>query len=526
MFDKAILEIARSAPDAVIEDSVTGFSALHWQQLIEISRSLKIAPEVASRLSSISPADAAASLKAIVANNSLRVREHLTALKRISTCAGAEGLRFVAVKGLSHAAICRGDIFARQAGDIDLLVDTADLARCDYVLKKASFRQPASPSNSAVLSYASSQVEQYLAGPQRPYPTRPKAHSDQLHPYYAEDMLVKVEVHDGLHYIPQGMIRRLLWMTQMTKMGPLQMRTLQEPALLLVLIASTFQNSENIHARFDGEANLRDYIDLHCFFKRFNDEATYQKAAKLIAQSGLISETGRVLSNYNELFPGYQIPLNGLFDEANVAAHTKTFLERVFDKPMVRNDIIAEIKSEILPLSGSMERTASCVVAGEWTALENDFSLPVEYMVSVSENRAALSWRLPSAFSDELTYLAFQFGLILKARATPFEIVITFTFDNDKTLCSWQASDRPRQKLVMHSRKRELKCSATENEDLLIFATEIDAETMGTDEKSLNIGLGIIPMMFQKDTASEYRALNLGEECYLTPLSLIKTQRT
>lgn len=158
MFDKAILEIARSAPDAVIEDSVTGFSALHWQQLIEISRSLKIAPEVASRLSSISPADAAASLKAIVANNSLRVREHLTALKRISTCAGAEGLRFVAVKGLSHAAICRGDIFARQAGDIDLLVDTADLARCDYILKKASFRQPASPSNSMASNYASSQA--------------------------------------------------------------------------------------------------------------------------------------------------------------------------------------------------------------------------------------------------------------------------------------------------------------------------------------------------------------------------------
>ena len=521
MLGKIILEIARNAPDAMLEESMAGLSELDWQQLIEVSRSLKITPEAANRLIPVAPPAMSNALKTAVASNSLRMREHLTALKRISTCAEAEGLRFVVVRGLSHAAICRGNLLSRQTGDIDLLVDTADIARCDHVLREAGFRQPANPSKAIAQNYASSQAEQYLAGPQRPYPTRPKVHSDQLHPYYANDMLVKVEIHDGLHYIPQDMIRHLLWTTQMTKMGPMQIRVLQEPAMLLVLMANTFQNSENIHAKFDGEANLRDYIDLRCFFERFHNQATYQRAAELIIQSKLVDESRQVLSNYCELFPAYQTPLDELLPSSRKVTQERPFLERLFNKPSVYSDAIAEAKSVILPMNSKADDLGSCVIAGKWTILENDFSLPVEYMVSVSGCSVSLSWRLPSNLDSDLSFLAFQFGLIPKVRTRSFETLIAFSFDESGLHCTWQASNRPRQKLVTYSEERDLKCTKTNDSSSMIFSTEIDMATIGLDRQKSGEGLGIIPMAFQKDTASEYRALNLGEECYLTPLSLI-----
>lgn len=521
MFDKIILGIVRSTPNAMLKESIAGFSEFDWQQLMEVSRSLKIAPETANHLMPVAPPTVSNALKSAVASNSLRMREHLAALKRISTCAEPEGLRFVVVKGLSHAAICRGSLLSRQTGDIDLLVDTADIARCDHVLRKVGFRQPANPSKTIAQNYASSQAEQYLAGPQRPYPTRPKVHSDQLHPYYANDMLVKVEVHDGLHYIPQDMIRHLLWTTQMTKMGPMQIRVLREPALLLVLIANTFQNSENIHAKFDGEANLRDYIDLRCFFERFRNQVIYQQAAELIIQSKLVDEIWQVLSNYRELFPACQTPLDELLPSSRKVTQERPFLERLFNKPAVHSDAITETKSAILPMNSKANGPGSYIVAGKWTILENDFSLPIEYMVSVSKCSISLSWRLPPNLDSDLGFLAFQFGLIPKVHTRSFETLIAFSFGESGLRCTWQASNRPRQKLVTYSEERDLKCTKTNDSSSIVFSTEIDMATMGLDRQKPDEGLGIIPMAFQKDTASEYRALNLGEECYLTPLSLI-----
>ena len=166
--------------------------------------------------------------------------------------------------------------------------------------------------------------------------------------------------------------------------------------------------------------NLRDYIDLRCFFKRFHNRAIYQRAAELIIQSKLVDEIWQVLSNYHELYPACQTPLDELLPSSRKIARERPFLERLFNKPAVYSDAIMETKSVILPINSKADGLGSCIVAGKWAILENNFSLPIEYMISISGCSISLSWRLPSNLDSDLGFLAFQFGLIPKVHTRSF----------------------------------------------------------------------------------------------------------
>jgi hypothetical protein len=122
------------------------FSALASHHRVEplVWRKLRLRPELKL------PTAVAQRLESADRSNALRCLMHISCLVEIADLLASNGITAIPLKGGCLAARYYDDVSSRHAGDIDLLVAPADLARADRSLKQAACVQISSRTHHAV----------------------------------------------------------------------------------------------------------------------------------------------------------------------------------------------------------------------------------------------------------------------------------------------------------------------------------------------------------------------------------------
>ena len=186
------------------------------------------------------------------------------------------GVRFVLFKGVASAVACYGDSAMRDSSDVDVLIDPRDIAQFDLILKSIGFFQAAQLGSVALSNKLAAKYLQAAYSNRELPPAKRKTYDVQYQPYYSNSLGVRVEVHDGVYYVPSSYTPELLWRTRMLELPGCSVRQLDLEHTLVVLILTTYENSESVYAGLDGEVSLRDYCDIMSFFT--NDVDTVSEA--------------------------------------------------------------------------------------------------------------------------------------------------------------------------------------------------------------------------------------------------------
>lgn len=502
---------------------IASFNERDWQEFFCLASDVKVAPCIVRMLLSLIPPRYRKIAQFVLYKNKSRARSQIAALNQIKQESDREGLRFILFKGLSLSSLGYEHLEDRQTGDIDILVAHNDLSRCDYVLKAAGFKQLADSSGSFSGDIGMERARQ--AGDEKfnAYPIKRKTHGIQLAPYFSDVLGVRIEAHDGFHGISKDKMQRLLWMTRETKIGPVEVRALNELGTFLVLIANAYENSESVYASFDGELNLRDYIDLDMFFQNAGKDLIAGSLLGIVEEFDLSEALPVVLSNYHDVFPGKATPFDALLNPSTFETERISFAERVFNRSAERERVFGSLRSEIALLRAL--GTPGDVCEGVWTHFENEPQLPVDFRIIVHAKHVTVEWRLSKLFGVELPLLGFQVAFVPKKARSYLELVVGMAIVDGVARVFCHESQRLAQRFDNAPDANLAKASYGETEDFIHLSTSVPYSLFQLEVKDLEAGIGVIPMMFVKSTEKDYRSLNPWEEDFTTIRSLMLGDR-
>lgn len=502
---------------------IASFNKRDWQELFCLASDVKVAPCIARMLLPLIPPQYRKIAQFVLYKNKSRARSQIAALNQIKQESDREGLRFILFKGLSLSTSGYEHLEDRQTGDIDILVDHNDLSRCDYVLKMAGFRQLADSSSSFSDDIGMERAKQTSNEKFHVYPIKRKTHGIQLAPYFSNLLSVRVEAHDGFHGIPKDKMQRLLWMTREMKIGPVEVRVLNELGTFLILIANACENSESVYASFDGELNLRDYIDLDMFFQNAGKNLTARSLLEAVEEFDLSEALPIVLSNYHDVFPDKATPFDALLNPSTFETERVSFVERVFNRNAERERVFANLRSGIIPLR--ISGTPGDVHEGMWTRFDNEPQLPIDFRVTAHASRIDIEWRLLKRFGFELPLLGFQIAFVPKKARGYLELVVGIAAAHSKAEAFCHESQRLAQRFIVGPSVGSIEASYEETEDFIHLSTSASYALFQLEAKEFEAGIGVIPMMFVKNTGEDYKSLNSWEEDFTTIKSLVLSDK-
>jgi hypothetical protein len=116
--------------------------AIRWNEILRLAEEHGVANLLYQELSAVHdviPSDAMLGLKQSFETNLLKVMLTARELMRILDCLDSLGIEVMPYKGLALAEMLYGDVAARQAGDIDLLIHARDLARIKDAVRELGY---------------------------------------------------------------------------------------------------------------------------------------------------------------------------------------------------------------------------------------------------------------------------------------------------------------------------------------------------------------------------------------------------
>jgi hypothetical protein len=166
--------------------------------------------------------------------------------KRLAGDLGSRGIRVIPLKGAALAEAVWGDLGARQAADIDLLVPVSDLDRAVEVAEQHGWREP----------------ELVRAA------GRPTLHRELFH-----DTLPPLEIHWRVHWYEEAYAEAAIARAESTDDGWLRPQPADELAFLLLFLAR------------DGFAGLRQLVDVAAWWGAFGAATQPAREVRAIAQA-------------------------------------------------------------------------------------------------------------------------------------------------------------------------------------------------------------------------------------------------
>lgn len=487
------------------------------ENILEQSQLQKIFPLVYSHVKPLLPDAEAFKYDSAYFGNVKRAELHLKILGAFEKRAESEYLRTVLVKGISLSKVLYGDFRLRQCGDIDLLVDTKDLAKCDYVLRECGFSQPPWITSSAKEGRKIAILLQEARGDAVPYPHRRKTHDCQLAPYYLSEEHVKVEIHDGFRLLPEKCSSSLLWNTQKIPIGESVFRTLRNETTLLLLCANTFQNSETFYAAKDSELCLRDYLDVRTYISRYSDCTNWEKLRKTIYRYSLENMIQSVFENYKEIF-GHadDDSWKKLLGESSKNSSERDFLKRLSDKDYRNAKADASIKS--LCRYSPNNRSENPV-----PAFGDGFDTDALFRVGSFGYELKAIWSIPHSMADDLNLFCFQVGLVPHCATEGYlELVAYFYINtNDVAVSEYGCFSRMVQVATPRPSFGKIGHKVTHDKAFSEIELTIPYELLNESIEDLAQGIGVFPVIFQKNTRDTYSSIRNSEEEFTKPIFVI-----
>ena len=509
-----LLSVVRSDFPEKSDTCFTSLTRSEWEELLAIALSTKIFPLLFQCVKAFVPTNLLPQFEELYTSHQQRVRDQLEALQKISFACSQESLRFVLIKGLALSYLVYGDFLTRQSGDIDILVDPNDLVGCDYVMRHCGFYQPDWTAGQTLQSRKAHYALQFLSKESIPYPSKRKAHDDQLAPYYACDKHLKVEVHDGLAHIPSDFMRNMLWTTS-TIDADCEIRVLDAERSFLYLLLTTYENSEGFYSCVDGELNLRDYVDIHRFLSNQSKRMNWEETARLVEQLGLKEAISVVHSNYQDIYGCREKALEylakGVFA---VSSYKLNYMDRVLDKKhsgqLAMQQKRDEVKRRVIEKEG-------CRLTQEgfstWFEYDNPYGLAISYGLSLCADSIGLSWKIPERMVKDLALFGFQIAFLPGFETDCFEYIVSM-LSNQKgaPTASLTTKNRLNQRFLFANKETHFQCSKESMSGFLTIRTSISFIDFGFDKDVLSAGIGIIPTVYKKISSNAYHSICATEE--------------
>ena len=484
------------------ELSLAGLDDNEMAQFDEKVWGLRVSPVVSQTIADWSKAH-------LVENDALRQRQsrQLAAIEMLAEASEKRGVRFVLFKGVASAVACYGDSAMRDSSDVDVLIDPRDIAQFDLILKSIGFFQAAQLGSVALSNKLAAKYLQAAYSNRELPPAKRKTYDVQYQPYYSNSLGVRVEVHDGVYYVPSSYTPELLWRTRMLELPGCSVRQLDLEHTLVVLILTTYENSESVYAGLDGEVSLRDYCDIMSFFKLRGcdlDKDKFREIARNLGIEGLIVT---VSSNLQAIF-GFT-PLGEIGFGCNVGADTdgQAFLGRLFDRRASRAHAKSILKERVL-------NARTVIHEGETVSVDTIYNLGVEIRVRRDCMNLVAEWMLPKSMEHEFPFLGLQLGIVPTANAPYVEGVASIRNASKPEGAIWHASRRICQMLAVPGRSEAaLEVFEAERGSTVIIGVVIPLRLVYAG----GCAIGIVPMVYVQAANGLYRTVNTSSSHFEYP---------
>ncbi len=435
-FSKAVMKAASSLHSP--GKPLTKYDLNDWISFILwLDKASVLLPLVAQGV--ISPYDAANSLAANKAAKHRKMQKHIVdKLCLFTERAKEESLRFVTLKGAPLALALYGSRWARHYTDIDVLIAADDIAKADYVARECCFTQPAeyfSLRDSGTLFNSKRPI-----WTQAPFTIRRRLDVDTLSEYVAMDGTnpIVLDVHDRIGGLDPRCMEPFLWNTKRIRFGEDEVNALSDAATIAHLVLTAFDDSEGYRPNSTtGMLGFKLYCDFLACLLIFR-KADVVGGFALLENMGKEREASIVLSNFEDIFPGYA----DFIPHKRMPSHWGSSYRKRLIEIAVRKGTAAQKASELMAGPQGvyrLHRDGSGALC--WDV---PFALQVKCKATVKDEFIDVIWELPEALAADSEYFVFQIRLHLAgAKAKAAEVRMNLFHDEGSFKCYAKTSGRP-----------------------------------------------------------------------------------
>ena len=300
---------------------------------------------------------------------------------------------FVVIKGYALNRMIYGDKKIRSFGDLDILIDPSEAQHFHDVLQENGFYQLTGPSSvnssrgSRALTALNASGAIRIASSS--YPVKTSQDKVEYKAYHRPGSM-RIEVHDGLCYIPRELTAKMLH-EKVTAAADetTEYNTLSPEHTFIFLLANTYENSESFYANtYDFDSNLGDYADIRYFISRYGEQMDWKSIDILIRGYGLEKMAGTVLGNLDRIYDrkiscGYLPGIPQQKSEWGV-----DILERMMDNRLSR-------QAALRVMRGVWDTAGRKDPYREGEAVTCETCPEVRYYIRVNEDKLELEWHIP-----------------------------------------------------------------------------------------------------------------------------------
>lgn len=351
----------------------------------------------------------------------------LEILEKFSAVARREKLRFVLLKGMALSRSIYGDAGMRKSSDIDILVDTDDLCKADYVARSVGFVQPQMFFEARRMVDEGALDKSSLEKMASRFVVRHRQGYDHIGPHFAyhDNCLIPLEIHDKIAGIEGSQMMPFLWDTRIARMGSTEVNVLSPVAEAASLILFAHDDSESFAANASSSClGLKLYLDLAVVVSR--NPSLAESAVSLLNRIEGGSRAAVVFGNLCDLFPEMR--------ELVLATESSSwgpYVDRLVNAPERMSYALAIEKRRIAE-NGDFFVGCSGVVAS-WRISDSVVS---SVCMEMQGNTFSAQWILPACLLSDIECFVFQTRLLLMGSESPFaEIRLDLFIDGGRFAC-------------------------------------------------------------------------------------------
>ncbi len=345
------------------------------------------------------------------------MHRRVDALKHFASAAREEHLCFELIKGMALSIELFGKPFARQSGDIDILVHPDDVPKADYLLRRCGWCQPGEAYRIRRLSRSGKSVCKALEEFRSPYPLRSNPFLPHVTSYFfvhSNGQVDVLELHDRFHGLSSSQCFALLVNSNVLNICDMPLMVPSRTYQAMLSIMSLYEDAESVRACTSGNAAniLKGCVDIAIWLETLTDDETYE-LAELISKFCIEDAAGLALKDCLSVFPE-TILSKPLLDLPQTSGWNASLIDKACAPRSSAASCIADILETTLKNADT--KLLDCVFRtnGEWATLPvADSNIPSEFRFRETSGECPLFvWYIPASFSKRLTDLALQVAVI------------------------------------------------------------------------------------------------------------------
>ncbi len=422
-FENAINFLSSTDPASLAELNVA-----EWFNLCVALKHFGLLCMSVSKLREVAPAVVSRKVEIWKRHHDFFMRRRSAMLAYFSEESRRQNLHFVVMKGMALSKLLYGDAFARQSGDIDILVAPDDVAKADYVARSCGWYQPGEArlvrplQNSGKLDVAT------LQRLQSPYTLRSNVilpHMTNYYFPYGDGSSDSLEVHDRFHGIPSSCTGSLLWDLQEVEIDGVKYLTPSNELSLIVSVLSLHEDAETIRANTSTRLTMgvKACFDISSFLQAESHVPIHwDTLTRHVSTLGISDWFTQSVSDARMIFP-CECELPEIFRNSADSIWNLPYMERLLDfgyRACAGLETISNCLLNSIPSPAVQEHLLRHQSDWDWLPSNggSDLTSFLGRTLKLPSGDAELSWRLPIWSACLLGRLVLQ-GVILCPGVTP-----------------------------------------------------------------------------------------------------------